>query len=338
MDEGRHEGPAAVHRTGIPSPPYVGIATFLKLPFVTAPGHRSWDFLVLGIPYDEGASNRPGTRFGPRAVRNASTLYSYEGGAELFDVELGRTILHGARVGDLGDVIVWPLDSDANRASMVSAAAEIVRAGAVPVTIGGDHSVSASVLEGCRLARPDAPTPHLVHLDAHMDFDSYLTRYAHGTPVRIAVEDALVAGVTQVGIRGLNSGETDWVEARERGVRIVTAREFLAEGMGRGVEKVLSLVPAGTPLYLSIDIDAFDPGVAPGTGTPEPGGLSYRDGRALIGALAAHGNVVGVDLVEVNPSYDHGEITAVLAARLLIDAMGAVWDARWATAKGSPGQ
>ena len=245
----------------------------------------------------------------------------------MFDVELGRTILRGARVGDRGDVIVWPLASVANRRNMVAAAAEIVRAGAIPVTLGGDHSVTASMLEGYREARPDAPRPYLVHLDAHMDFDSYLERYAHGTPVRIAVEDALVAGVTQVGIRGLNSGEADWAEARERGVQIVTAGQFLDAGRGHGVERVLALVPPGAPLYLSIDIDAFDPGVAPGTGTPEPGGLSYRDGRALVGALAAHARIVGLDLVEVNPQYDHGEITAVLAARLLIDAMGAVWDA-----------
>jgi agmatinase len=328
MDDTTHEGAEPVDAVGTPSPPYVGIATFLKLPLVTALQAGEWDFVVLGIPYDEGASNRPGTRFGPRALRNASTLYSYEGGAELFDVELGRTILRGARVGDRGDVIVWPLASAANRRNMVAAAAEIVRAGAIPVTLGGDHSVTASVLEGFREARPDAPLPYLLHLDAHMDFDSYLVRYAHGTPVRVAVEDSLVTGVTQVGIRGLNSGEADWAEAQERGVRIVTAGDFIGDGVLRGVERVLALVPPGVPLYLSMDIDAFDPGIAPGTGTPEPGGLSYRDGRALVAALAAHARVVGLDLVEVNPAYDHGEITAVLGARVLIDAMGAIWDAR----------
>ena len=328
MDQTRHDRPAAIDGETIPSPPYVGIATFLKSPHVTAPSPGGWDFLVLGIPYDEGASNRAGARLGPRAVRNASTLYSYEGGVEVFDVELGRTILRGARVGDRGDVVIWPLASNANRRNMVAASAEIVRDGAIPVTLGGDHSVTASVLEGYREARPDAPRPHLVHLDAHMDFDSYLERYAHGTPVRIAVEDALVAGVTEVGIRGLNSGEADWVEARKRGVHIVTADQFLSDGVQRGVEGVLALVPPSAPLYLSMDIDAFDPGIAPGTGTPEPGGLSYRDGRALIRALAVHAQVVGLDLVEVNPAYDHSEITAVLAARLLIDAMGAIWEAR----------
>ena len=138
------------------------------------------------------------------------------------------------------------------------------------------------------------------------------------------MDESLVAGVTQVGIRGFNSGKADWEEAQARGVQVVTRKAF----SDQGIPGVLALVPAGAPLYISIDIDVFDPGIAPGTGTPEPGGLAYTEGRALIRALAGHGVVVGFDLVEVNPQYDHGEITAILAARLILDTMGAVWDAR----------
>lgn len=306
------------------SMPYVGVASFLKLALVPAAEADGYDFLVLGVPFDEGTSNRPGARFGPRAIRAASTFYSYEGGVELFDAELGRTILVGARAGDRGDVPISPGNGEADREMIAEAVAGIVRAGAVPVALGGDHSITASLLRGLARARSTESRPYLVHLDTHMDFDSYLPPYAHGTPIRQAVEESLVAGVTQVGIRGFNSGKTDWAEAQRRGVRVVTREAFAR----LGTEGVLELVPGGTPLYLSIDIDVFDPGIAPGTGTPEPGGLAYTEGRALIRALAGHGTIVGLDLVEVNPQYDHGEITAILAARLILDAMGAIWETR----------
>lgn len=306
------------------SMPFVGIASFLKSPLVPAAAAGDYDFLVLGIPFDEGTSNRPGARFGPRAIRAASTLYSYEGGAELFDVELGRTILSGARLGDRGDVPINPGGGEADREAIAEAVAGIVRAGAVPVSLGGDHSVTASILRGLARARPEAPPPYLVHVDTHMDFDSYLPAYAHGTPIRQALDESLVAGVTQVGIRGLNSGKADWEEARNRGVRVITRTEF--ERLG--IPGIMDQVPADVPVYLSVDIDVFDPGIAPGTGTPEPGGLSYKEGRTLVRALAAHAGVIGFDVVEVSPPYDHGEITAILAARLILDTMGAIWDAR----------
>jgi agmatinase len=326
--------------------PYVGIPTFLKLPLVdlARPEAASVaDFALLGIPLDEGTSNRPGARFGPRAVRAASTLYSYEGGPELFDIELGRTILRGARVIDAGDVPIEPSAGTANRREISGAVRRAREAGALPVCVGGDHSVTPSILrawapepatgasdpvpelaDGSAAGAATPLRPFLVHLDTHMDFDSYLPRHAHGTPVRIALEERLVAGVVQVGVRGLNSGQADWEEAQAKGVRVVTAA-----GLRRGgPELVLDCVPPGAPLYLSIDIDAFDPSTAPGTGTPEPGGLTYQEGKDLLRLLAGHGRVTGIDLVEVNPLYDHGEITAVLAARLLLDVMGAVWEAR----------
>lgn len=313
------------------SMPYVGIASFLKSALVPAAAANDYDFLVLGIPFDEGTSNRPGARFGPRAIRAASTLYSYEGGAELFDVELGRTILSGAQVGDRGDIPISPGGGEADREAIAEAVAGIVRAGAVPVSLGGDHSVTASILRGLARARPDSLRPYLVHVDTHMDFDSYLPAYAHGTPIRQALDESLVSGVTQVGIRGLNSGKADWEEAQSRGVRVVTRADL--ERLG--IPGVIGQVPADAPLYLSVDIDVFDPGIAPGTGTPEPGGLSYHEGRALVRALAGHARVLGFDVVEVSPPYDCGEITAILAARLILDTMGAIWDARTDAARGA---
>ncbi|MHB9149192.1 MAG: agmatinase [Thermoleophilia bacterium] len=305
------------------SMPFVGIASFLKLPIVTAEKLSQFDFAIVGIPFDEGTSNRPGARFGPRGIRAASALYSYEGGAELFDVELGRTILEGARVGDFGDVRIEPLDGDANRAAMTAAVAAVLAAGAIPVCVGGDHSVTAPVLRAHVSARGDS-LPYLIHLDTHMDFDSYGSAHYHGSPIRRAVEDNLVSGVTQVGIRGLNSSRADWEEAGARGVNVVTCSEYKRIG----VQGVLETVPARAPLYVSVDIDVFDPSIAPATGTPEPGGLTYAEGRELLRALAGHGSIVGVDLVEVSPPYDHAECTSILASRLLLDLMGAIWDNR----------
>ena len=301
--------------------PFVGIASFMKLPVVGPDALDRYDFVILGIPYDEGTSNRPGARFGPRGVRDASALYSYEGGCELFDVELGRTILEGARVGDIGDVAIEPLDGEANRAAMTRAVAAVLAAGAIPVCIGGDHSVTYPILQAHAAAAGEGPLPYLVHLDTHMDFDSYGTMYYHGTPIRRSFSGGLVSGVTQVGIRGFNSGKSDWEEAKSLGVDVVTSTVFKQEG----IERVLASVPEGAPLYITIDIDAFDPSIAPGTGTPEPGGLTYLEGRGLLQALASHGRVVGLDLVEVSPPYDHAELTSILAARLLLDAMGAIW-------------
>ena len=305
------------------SMPFVGIASFLKLPIVTAETLSGFDFAIVGIPFDEGTSNRPGARFGPRGIRAASALYSYEGSAELFDVELGRTILEGARVGDFGDVHIEPLGGDANRAAMTSAVAAVLAAGAIPVCVGGDHSVTAPILRAHAAARAGS-LPYLVHLDTHMDFDSYGSAHYHGSPIRRVIEDTLVSGVTQVGIRGLNSGRADWEEARAGGVKVVTCSEYKRVG----VQGVLESVPTRAPLYVSIDIDAFDPSIAPGTGTPEPGGLTYLEGRELLRALAGHGDVVGFDLVEVSPPYDHSECTSILASRLLLDLMGAIWDNR----------
>jgi agmatinase len=320
------------------SMPFVGLPTFLKLPVTTPETAKDQDFVILGVPFDEAVTNRPGARFGPRAIRSASTLYSYEGSPELFDVELGRTILEGARVADAGDVAIQPLGAEKNRTAITGAVSSLLEAGALPVCLGGDHSITASILEAHaqgrrprlspagshRDARPQDPLPFLLHLDAHMDFDSYLSPFAHGTPVRIAVERGLVSGVLQVGVRGLNSGRADWEQARAAGVQVVTAADLRRLGAYETARRV----PPGVPLYLSLDIDVFDPGTAPGTGTPEPGGLSYREVVEVLQAVSLSHSVVGLDLVEVNPLFDHGEITSVLAARLLLDVMGQIWAAR----------
>jgi agmatinase len=320
MDDSDTTGQASEEATM----PFVGIPTFLKQPMLDRRSLSAVDFAVLGVPYDEGASNRPGTRFGPRAIRAASTLYSYEGGCELFDVELGRTILRSARVVEAGDVAIRPGDGPGNREAITRSVGQLLQAGVVPVCLGGDHSITASILRAWTVPGAAEGRPFLLHLDTHMDFDSYLPRHSHGTPVRVALDDGLIAGVVQVGVRGLNSGLADWQEAQDRGVRVVTAAA-LRRG---GPELVADCIPADSPLYLSIDIDAFDPSIAPGTGTPEPGGLTYPEGKDVLRLVATQGRVVGIDLVEVNPLYDHGEITALLAARLLLDVMGAVWDAR----------
>ena len=273
--------------------------------------------VVLGIPTDFGTSCRPGARFGPRAIREASLQYAYDPSEEgLYDIELGRPILKGIRIEDRGDVPVEPAAAEANVKAIETAARQLFREGTFPVFLGGDHSVTYPVLKGM-----SDPAITLVHLDAHADFDStFESPLTHGSAIRMVHEHRLVSRILQVGVRGLLSDQADVEEARNEGVRQFTALQVETEG----VEPICAAIPEGEPVYLSLDIDVFDPAIAPGTGTPEPGGLTYRQGVALIRGLAAKSRLIGMDVVEVNPLYDVGNITALLAARVIIDTLGMI--------------
>jgi agmatinase len=309
------------------SPRFAQVATFMRLPL--AEDARDLDVALLGVPFDGGVSYRPGPRFGPQEIRQHSRLirpYNPALGVRPFDV---------LRVADAGDVDVNPLDIEDTHVRIERALDPIIAAGAVPVCVGGDHSISLAALRS--VARKHGPAG-MVHVDAHQDmWDSYFgNRYFHGAPFRRAVEEGLLdtRRALQIGIRGPVYGPEDFDFATRHGIRVIRGEEVARQG----IEWVKSQIGAvhGGPVYLSFDIDGIDPAFAPGTGTPEVGGLTSREALELVRALAGL-QVVGADLVEVSPLYDHGNITSMLAANILFEIVSVIAITRQRTARRKDG-
>ncbi|TQS28341.1 agmatinase [Microbispora sp. KK1-11] len=291
-------------------PRFAGPATFARLPRLDEVGRA--DVAVVGVPFDSGVSYRPGARFGPSAVREASRLLRpYHPG---LDVSPFAEI----QVADAGDIACNPFDIREAVETVEEAASGLMEGGTRLVTIGGDHTIALPLLRAA--ARRHGPVA-LLHFDAHLDtWDTYFgAEYTHGTPFRRAVEEGILdtEAVCHVGTRGPLYGKKDLDDDRRLGFGIVTS----ADVMRRGVDEVADALRqriGGRPLYLSIDIDVLDPAHAPGTGTPEAGGLTSRELleilRGLVGA-----DLVGADVVEVAPAYDHAEITSVAASHVAYD-------------------
>ena len=303
--------------------PFVGVATFAKRPLATDWTAIDAEAAILGAPFDAGTQFRAGARFGPRGIREASTLFSF-GHAAAYDHEEDREFLGPEiRIVDAGDADIVHTDTRASHRNIEAGARAILRAGALPVILGGDHSVTIPAV-----AAHDGRGPiHVVQIDAHLDFvdERHGVRFGHGNPMRRAAERDFVTGLTQIGIRNVSSTAREGYEAaRAMGSDILSVRRLRA----LGPEAVAARVPAGARVYLTIDIDAFCPSIAPGTGTPSHGGLLYYEGLELLRALAYAHEIVGIDLVEVAPAYDPGESTQILAAQLLLNLLGFVFDAR----------
>ncbi len=299
------------------STPYTGIATFAGYPFWDV--QNKADAVVLGVPYDEACTNKPGTRFGPRSIRQASMLYAYEGTEDRFyDADRRCWILRGKQIVDAGDVDIEPLSRERNYAMITDAVSQILEMGAVSVVLGGDHSITYPVMKAF-----SGRKVHYVHFDTHIDCDRvFLSKFTHGSPVARILEDGLAESITLLGIRGLTNSGHDFEWIQKEGARIVTARE-LKQG-----DKVASaeFFPEGD-YYISVDIDVFDPVAAPGTGTPEPGGMFFPEFSDLIHRIAERGNILGFDLMEVNPQVDNpGDTTSHLASRCVIEMMSAALD------------
>ena len=297
--------------------PYVGIASFAGYPFWD--GESGVDAAILGVPYDEGCSNKPGTRFGPRSIRQASMLYAYEGAEDrYYDADRRKWILRNKQIVDAGDVNIEPLCREMNFASITAAVKAILDKGVVPVVLGGDHSVTYPVVKAF-----SGRKIHYVHFDTHIDCDRvFESEYTHGSPVARILEDNLVESITLLGIRGLtNSGhDMEWIQ--EQGAKIVTSRELKMATL----ESLAGIFAEGD-YYISVDIDVFDPAVAPGTGTPEPGGLFFPEFSDLIHLVSRRGNILGFDVMEVNPQVDSpGEITSHLASRCVIELLSSALD------------
>ena len=312
--------------------PFVGHCTFAKAPICTDWDAIDGDVAVLGVPNDMGTQWRSGARFGPRGIREASTLFSFgHGGAYDFERDTLYLTRDEVRIVDVGDADIVHTDMEKSHANTEAAVRRILAAGAMPVVLGGDHSVHAPVMAAFQGHGP----LHIVHFDAHLDFvdERHGVRYGHGNPLRRSSEQSHVTGMTQLGIRNVSSSNRlDYEAARRAGSDILSVRDVRR----LGTQGVLDRIPAGIDYYLTIDIDGFDPSIAPGTGTPSHGGFLYYEVQELIEGVARKGNVVGMDLVEVAPPYDPTGVTSILAAQLLMNAIGFIFHERALRADISP--
>ncbi|MDA0637655.1 agmatinase [Nonomuraea sp. MCN248] len=288
-------------------PRFAGPATFARLPRIDEVERA--DVAVVGVPFDSGVSYRPGARFGPAAVREASRLLRpYHPGLDVSPFERVQVV-------DAGDIAVNPFRIEDAIESIEAAAGAM---DARLVTIGGDHTIALPLLRTA--ARRHGPVA-LLHFDAHLDtWDTYFdAAYTHGTPFRRAVEEGLLdtEALGHVGIRGPLYGKKDLDDDRRLGFGIVTAADVLRRGLDEVIDALRQRI-GDRPLYVSVDIDVLDPAHAPGTGTPEAGGLTSRELLEILRGLAGC-HLIGADVVEVAPAYDHAEITSVAASHVAYD-------------------
>jgi agmatinase len=271
-----------------------------------------------------GTQYRAGARFGPRAIREASTLFSFgHGGAYDFEDDVTYLPSDKVTIVDIGDADIVHTDTIKSHENIEIGVRKILQAKALPLTLGGDHSIHIP----CIRAFSDQEPVHVVHVDAHLDFvdERHGVRLGHGNPLRRASELPHVSGFTQLGIRNVSSSSrSDYDAARAAGSDILSVRDVRRLGS----DGVLARIPKGVRYYLTIDIDGFDPSIAPGTGTPSHGGFLYYEILEILQGLAVQGDVVGIDFVEVAPDYDLTGSTAFLAAQLLLNTLGFVFHAK----------
>jgi agmatinase/guanidinopropionase len=290
--------------------PFMGIPSFMRLPVTRE--LEGIDVAIMGVPFDSGTSYRSGTRFGPRKIREASLMIW--GHNSTLDV----TPLKKLKAVDYGDVSVIPTSIEHTMTAITKTAGEIIETGTTLIALGGDHSIALPLLRAH--AKKHGPVS-LVHIDAHIDTweaEFEAVPYSHGTPFRYALQEGLVreGEYMQIGIRGPVSGENDYQDAQQLGARTVTIHEVMEKGVEEIIKEVHERMKG--PVYVTVDIDSADPAYAPGTGTPEVGGLTSYQLLQLVRGL--HGlNLVGFDLVEVSPPFDHGDITAILASNIVFE-------------------
>ncbi|WP_067669721.1 agmatinase [Nocardia miyunensis] len=296
-------------------PRFGGPATFARLPRIDEVGAA--DVAIVGVPFDSGVSYRPGARFGPGHVRASSKLL------RPYNPAVGVAPFDSLQVCDAGDLACNPFDIAAAIAEIESGADALTGSGARLLTIGGDHTIALPLLRSA--ARRHGPVA-VVHFDAHLDtWDTYFgASHTHGTPFRRASEEGLIdrEASMHIGIRGPLYGEGDLAADSGLGFTAVTSPEIEIDGIAAAVERMRARI-GDRPVYVSVDIDVLDPAHAPGTGTPEAGGMTSRE---LLHMLRAFGeaNLVGADIVEVAPAYDHAEITGIAAAHVAYELLSAM--------------
>jgi len=307
-------------------PTYVGPATFMNLPWVDDPvelAERRADVAIVGAPFDDAVSHRPGARFGPRAIRQAQyttgSIHSLQLGVEPFEV---------LDVVDAGDANIIPAWLERGHAFVYRKVRSVAETGAIPIVLGGDHSItwpSATAISEVR--RPGSLG--IVHFDAHADTatEDWGVLAGHGTPMRRLIESGAIKGrnFVQVGLRGYWPPVETFHWMQEQGMRWHFMREIEERGADAVVHDAIAEALDGPEcVYLSVDIDVVDPGLAPGTGTPEPGGLLTRELLRAIRQIVGAVDLAGMDIVEVSPPYDHAETTAMIANRCALEAISAL--------------
>ncbi len=307
-------------------PAYTGVInTFCNRPLVEDPAElmrRAPDVAIIGAPLDEAVSYRPGARFGPRAIRQAT--YTQGGYSLQLDVEPFEVL----DVVDVGDANIVPAALERGHAMIFRKVLQVAESGAVPIILGGDHSItwpSASAVAAARSPRSIG----IVHFDAHADTanDDWGVLAGHGTPMRRLIESGAIKGrnFVQVGLRGYWPPPDVFAWMQEQGMRWHLMREIEERGAEQVIDDAITEALDGPDaIYLSIDIDVLDPGMAPGTGTPEPGGMLTRELLRAIRRIVGRVPLAGMDIVEVSPPYDQADITAAAAHRCALEAISAL--------------
>jgi agmatinase len=300
-------------------------SSFAGVPAATLDNLQGATVAIMGAPFDWGTSYRPGTRFGPKAIREADYL-----GADGYRPHLstGLNALEG--VVDLGDIEMHPGDIEGDLERITTTVERVAAAGAIPIVLGGDHTITYANATGVARVLGFGEVA-LVHFDAHPDtgeMTGYGSLYGHGTPMRRLIESGAVPGnrFVQIGLRGYWPGPDTVAWMRDQGMRGYLMTEIEERGLRPVVDEAVSHAGEGAAgVFLSIDIDVVDPGMAPGTGTPEPGGLTSRQILDSVRRIARELNIVGADIVEVSPPYDGpGAITSFLANRLVLEILNGI--------------
>ena len=291
---------------------FMGAATLLRAQMVSDPNEV--DIALVGVPFDGGVTNRPGARHGPREMRNASSLTRMIHHVTRFNP------FDACRIGDLGDVPMESIYSIEKTNDAIEAFfAQINKAGAIPLTAGGDHSITYPILKAIAASRPVA----LIHIDAHTDtwgpFQE--SKFHHGSPFYWASEEGLIdpKKTIQIGIRGAQNTDEGWLYSEQSGMRVVFMEEFAEIGVDAVIAEARRVV-GDAPTYLSFDVDGLDPVYAPGTGTPEIGGITTLEAQKLLRGLSGL-NLIGGDVVEVAPPYDQTGNTAMVGATLMYEML-----------------
>jgi agmatinase len=303
---------------------WVGVPTFLRSDYCPDPSQIDADIAFLGIPFDEGSPFAGGSRFAPRSLREHSLRFGGTDG--FYDVErdcsyLVRELKEG-RMVDLGDVDILPTNVEGSFANVTALIRQIVAQNVLPVALGGDHAISYPIVRAF-----NGPL-HVVQLDAHLDYGApnLGMNHTNGQPFRLIHQLEQVTGLTQVGIRSLRNAKAVYDEARTAGSQIITMRELRLLGM----DGIAGSVPRGVRCYVSIDIDALDIALTPGCVSAEPNGMTYGELRDCFAAIATGNEIVGFDLVEVNPLLDVGTgVTSYLAVHLIIELLGILCQQPW---------
>ena len=302
-------------------PAYAGGLTFQKVPLALADEELAADVAVVGAPMDDMVSNRPGARFGPREIRIAVDA---GGPPEAWHMDLGIDPFAALAIVDYGDAAVVPGDASASHGAIRAAVERVLDAGAVPVVLGGDHSIAYPDIAAVA-THHEPGSLAVVQFDTHADTATELwgVKHSHGCPFRHLVDEGIVAGhhLVQVGLRGYWPGPEEFCWMRSAGLRWHRMEEVIEQGIASVVDTVLDEIAGAEHLFLSVDVDVLDPAYAPGTGTPEPGGMTTRELLRAVRRLTTARGLAGMEVVELSPPYDQSNITAMAAHRTILEAL-----------------